>query len=421
MSREENNLIAGLDIGSSSVRIAVGNIIERDGEPSILQILGAAEAPSEGVNKGVITSIEDVVSAISSCLEQAERMVGVPLDSVWAGISSAQVMTQNSHGYIVVSKADNEITEQDVERALESSKSISTPLNYEILHVSPRSFSVDGQAGIKVPVGMTGVRLEVDTKIILGQSSQIKNLTRAIWRTGLQIDDLVLSILADSNLLLTGRQKDLGVVLVNLGGQTTSLTVYEEGDLLAVAVLPVGSVHITNDLAVGLRSPVEVMEKLKIQYGDCSAESLGRRGTVNLNELGSETHEVFKLSDVNAIIHARVEEIMYLIDKELKKIQRSGLLPAGVVFTGAGAKLAGLVDAAKRNLRLPATIGYPSGLISATDKINDPGFSTAIGLVKWGSDMFGYDKRLGNGWWSSLKNIFKFKHKIQKTISSLIP
>lgn len=421
MSRDENNLIAGLDIGSSAVRIAVSNMVEREGEPPVLQILGAAEVPSEGVSKGVITSIEDVVSSISSCLEQAERMVGVPLDSVWAGISSAQIMTQNSHGYIIVSKADNEITEQDMDRALESSKSVSTPLNYEILHVSPRSFCVDGQSGIKMPVGMTGVRLEVDTKIILGQSSQIKNLTRAIWRTGLQIDDLVLSIIADANLLLTNRQKDLGVVLVNLGGQTTSLAVYEEGDLLHVTVLPVGSAHITNDLAVGLRSPVDVVEKLKIQYGDCSSEVLGRRGTIDLNELGSETHEVFKLRDVNSIIHARVEEIMFLIDKELKKIQRSGLLPAGVVFTGAGAKLAGLVDAAKRNLRLPATIGYPSGLMSATDKINDSGFSTAIGLVKWGGDMLGYDKRLGSGWWNSLKNSFKLKHKLQKTISSLIP
>lgn len=421
MSREENNLIAGLDIGSSFVRIAVGNMVERGEEPPVLQILGAAEVQSDGVNKGVITNIENVVSSISACLEQAERMVGVPIESVWTGLSSAQVLTQNSHGYIVVSKADNEITEQDVERVLESSKSISTPLNYEILHVSPRNFSVDGQTGIKAPVGMTGVRLEVDTKIILGQSSQIKNLTKAIWRAGVEIDDLVLSIIADAGLLLTSRQKDLGVVLVNLGGHSTSMAVYEEGDLLSVNFLPVGSAHITNDLAVGLRSPVDIVEKVKIQYGDCSAEAQTRRGNVDLSEFGSESREIFKLSDVNSIIHARVEEIMYLIDKELKKIQRSGLLPAGVIFTGAGAKLPGLVDAAKRNLRLPAAIGYPSGLVSATEKINDPGFSTAIGLVKWGSDMLGYDRKIKSGGWTGLKNIFGFKRKLQKTISSLIP
>ncbi|MDD2758189.1 MAG: cell division protein FtsA [Patescibacteria group bacterium] len=423
MSRDQFRVIAGLDIGSSNVRIAIGKAVGGDIEDGALQILGLTEVPSEGVNKGVITSIEDVVSSVSSCLEQAERIIGIPVENVWAGISGAQIMVQNSHGYVAVSKADNEITPTDVERALESSKSVSTPLNYEILHVSPRSYNVDGQTGIKDPVGMTGMRLEVDTKIILGQSSQIKNLTRAIYRAGLEIDDLVLSILASANLLLTERQKDLGVVLVNIGGQTTSLAVYEEGDLLHTAVLPIGSAHITNDLAVGLRVAVEVVEKLKIEYGSCSVDAREKKNEIDLFDLGALDHDLFKARDISSIIQARVEEIMYLVDQELKKVQRSGLLPAGVVLTGAGAKLPGIVDEAKKNLRLPASIGHPFGLMSSADQINDPGYSTAIGLVKWGSEMFNIGERRdgGSDIWGAIKKTFGIKNKLRKTINSLIP
>lgn len=422
MAREGNNLLVGLDIGSSAVKIAVGSFADRGPDAGLVQILGAASSPSEGVGKGVITSIEEVVSSVSACLEEAERLVGAPLNGVFAGLAGTQILTQNSRGYVVVSKADNEITEQDVDRAMESSKSVSTPMNYEILHASSRSFSVDGQSGIKDPVGMTGVRLEVDAKLILGQSAQIKNLTRAIYRAGLDINGLVLSTLADAELLLTDRQRDLGAVLVNIGGQTTSLAVYEEGDLLHTSVLPVGSAHITNDLAVGLRSPVELMEKLKIQYGDCSAEGLARRDEVDLAEFGAAERESYKLKDINTIILARVEEIMYLVDKELKKVQRSGLLPAGAVLTGGGAKLPGLVEAAKKQLRLPAAIGWPSGLMSASDKINDPAFHTAIGLVKWGAEAGGGGTyRRGRGLIDSLRDALHFRGRLKKTISSLIP
>ena len=414
------NLIAGLDIGSAAIKIAVANFARRGPDAGVLQLLGVVSSPSEGVGKGAITSIEDVVSSVSACLEKAEQVVSQPIENVWAGFSSAQLMTQNSHGYVIVSKADNEITAQDVERALDSSKSISTPLNYEILHVSPRSFNVDGQLGIKDPVGMTGIRLEVDSKIILGQSSQIKNLTRAIYRAGLEIDDLVVSVVADAGLLLSAKQKELGVVLINLGSQTTSLAVYEEGDLLHLAVIPVGSAHITNDLAVGLRSPLEVVERLKLEVGDCSTEAVNRRGEINLAEFGAPEREIFKLKDVATIVQARVDEIMYLVDKELKKVQRGGMLPAGAILTGGGAKLPGLVEAAKRNLRLPASLGAPSGLVSASDGINDPAFSTAIGLVKWGSEAVGGHGDEGDVW-KKLKNSFRFKGRWQRTINMLIP
>jgi len=386
MRKTAQNLLAGLDIGASSVRLAVGNLILHKQGLAEVQTLGCAETPSEGINKGIITNIEDVVSSISSCLEQAEHIAGTPIESVFAGVPGAQILIQNSRGYAIVSKADNEITESDKWRAIESSKSVATPLNYEVLHVTPRSFIVDGQGGIKEPVGMTGVRLEVDTKIILGQSSQIKNLTRAIYRTGIDIDGMVLSLIAVADTVLSPKQKDLGVVLVNIGATTTSVIVYEEGELLHLAVIPIGGVHITNDLAVGLRNHMEVIEKLKVEYGNCTSEAMSSKSEFDLFDFGSLEHDKIKEKEMAMIISARVEEIMSLIDKELKKIGKSGMLPAGAVFIGGSAKLPGILEIARKYLRLPSALGLPHGLISATDKINDPAYTTAISLVKWGAD-----------------------------------
>lgn len=386
MRKNLQNLLVGLDIGSQAVRLAVGNLILHKKGLSEIQILGCVETPSEGINKGIITNIEDVVSSISSCLELAEHITGNPIESVFVGVPGAQIIVQNSRGYAVVSKADNEITESDKWRAIESSKSVATPLNYEVLHVTPRSFMVDGQNGIKEPVGMTGVRLEVDTKILLGQSSQIKNLTRAVYRTGIDIDGMILSLIAAADTVLGQKQKELGVALINIGATTTSLIVYEDGELLHLAVIPIGGMHITNDLAVGLRNHVDVVEKLKVEYGNCTSESLSGKGEYDLFEFGSLEHDKIKEKEMAMIIAARVEEIMFLIDKELKKIGKSGMLPAGAVFIGGTSKLPGILEISRKYLRLPASLGLPHGLISATDKINDPSYATAISLVKWGAD-----------------------------------
>ncbi len=389
MKRGQDNLITGLDIGSSANRIVVGQLVARNegGQEVELQILGAAEVPSEGVNRSVINSIEDVVSSISACLERAERMVGAPIDTAWVGISGSHILSQTSKGVVAVSKADSEITEEDVARAIEASRAIATPLNYEVLHVLPKSFSVDGQTGIKDPVGMTGIRLEVDTQIILGSSSQIKNLTKAVYRAGLDIEDLVLSIIATAEAVTTTRQKELGVLVVNFGAATTSLAVFEEGDLLHTAILPLGSQHITNDIAVGLRTSIDIAEAVKISEGDCFAATISKREELDLYEVGAPEHELVRKQYLIEIIQARMEEILQKINQELKRSGREGLLPAGVVFTGGGSKLPGLVDLAKKILRLPATLGYSLNVMSVTDKVNDLGFATGIGLVKWGSMM----------------------------------
>ena len=417
MKHGQGNLIGGLDIGSNSVRMVVGQLLGKENGNLELQILGAAESPSEGVQKGVVSSIEDVVSSISSCLERVERMVGVPIDSVWVGISGLHILSQGSKGVVAVSKANSEITEEDVSRAIEAARSIATPLNYEVLHVLPRHYTVDGQTGIKDPTSMTGVRLEVDTQIILGSSSQIKNLTRAVYRAGLDIEDLVLFILATAEVVVTKRQKELGVMVVNLGGTTTGMAVFEEGELIHTAIIPLGSQNITNDIAMGLRIPPEdIAERVKIEYGSCNPDLTSKKEDIDLFDVGAPDHQVIKKKFLSEIISARVEEILQKVDDELRKIQRSGLLPAGVVFTGAGAKIPGLVELAKKVLRLPANLGYPLNVVSVTDKVNDLGFATAVGLVKWGSEMQGTQNRK-----SSAKSISAVSGQFKKWLKALIP
>lgn len=425
MKKDIHNLIAGLDIGSSTVRLAVGQLIAHDDEGADveLQVLGAVEVPAKGVQRGLVNSIDDVVSSISACLENAERLVGVPIDSVWVGIAGLHILSQVSKGVVAVSKADNEITEEDVARSIEASRAIATPLNYEVLHVLPKSFGIDGQNKVKDPVGMTGIRLEVDTQIILGSSSHIKNLTKAIYRTGLNIEDLVLSILATAEAVVTDRQKDSGVLVANIGMSSTSLVVFEEGDIIHSATIPLGSEHITNDLAIGLRTTIDLAEEVKVRFADCLPQLVSKRDEIDLFELGAPVHEVVKKQYISEITEARVEEILQKIDQELVRIKRSGLLPAGVFFTGGGAKLPGLVELAKKKLRLPATLGYPLNVLSVTDKVNDLSFATAVGLVKWGS--MAQKTTRGGGMRSHARGAFRSvgtaSNQIKKWFKALIP
>jgi len=413
------NIITGLDIGSSHVRIAVG---QKDSPEAKLRIIGAAEVPSQGINKGVITSIEDANNSIAACLEKAERMVGIPLEQAWVGISGPNILSQQSKGVVAVSKVDGEIREEDVERAIEAARTVVSPPNYEILHVIPRTFTVDGQESIKDPIGMNGVRLEVDTHIIQGLSSQIKNLTKCVYKTGLDIEDLVFSVLACSETVVNQRQKELGVAVVNIGSSTTSLIVFEEGDILHTAVLPVGSDHITSDIAIGLRISIDTAEKIKIEHGSCVAKEINKKEEIDLSELGGGEEGTASLRYIAEIIEARTEEIFEKIDLELNKIERSGLLPSGIVLSGAGAKLPGLVELTKRKLRLPASLGAPKEMSSAIDKINDLSFTTAVGLVLWGGQVLSQQK--GNRFSrvvSRFKSVDKATEQIKKWFKTFMP
>lgn len=414
------SLIVGLDVGSSAIRIAVAQRASGEGDGG-LQIVGAIEVPAAGISKGTISSIEDATSAVSACMEKAERMLGAPLERAWVGISGSHILTEESRGVVAVGKPDGEITEEDVERAIEAARTVATPLNYEILHVIPKSFTVDGQSGIKDPVGMTGIRLEVEAQIIQGLTSQIKNLTKCIYRTGFDIEDLVLSILATSEAVTTPRQKELGVAVVNMGGSTTSYAVFEEGDLLSTGVIPIGSDHITADIAIGLRTSIDVAERVKIEHGTVLPKELTKKEEINLEELGGETETVSR-KYVAEIIAARVEELFERIDRELKKIGRSGMLPSGVIFSGGGAKLTGLTEFAKQKLRLPASLGYPGGVSSVLDRVSDLAFSTAVGLAVWGGEMErARGKSGGLSKLVSLRGINRVLGNMKRMFKSLIP
>lgn len=392
-----DEIYAGLDIGSHAIRVAVGKAVPSPGGKDQMHVIGAIEVPSSGISKGTVTNLDEAVSSVSKALEQAERLTGVPVSNAWVGISGSHIIAQESRGVVGVSRSDGDIKEEDVERAIEAARTVATPTNYEIIHVIPKSFIVDGQRGIKDPVGMNGIRLEVDALIIEGLSSQIRTLTKCVYRTGLDIEDLVFSILATSEAVVTDRQKELGVCVVNVGASTTSLAVFEEGDVRHTAVLPVGGDHVTSDIAIGLRTSIEVAEQVKLRYGTCVPEDVNKKEEINLRELGALEDELVSRRFVAEIAEARVQEIFEMVDKELQKVDRAGMLPSGVVLTGGASKLTGMLDAAKANVRLPASIGSPIGISSVIDQAIDPAFATAIGLMLWGRHIRGSDEGGGFG------------------------
>ena len=384
-------IIAGLDIGSTEIRLVVGQRVLTDTGDK-LQIIGAVSSPASGINKGVINSIEDATSSISACLEKAERLIGVAVNDVWIGINGPNLKCERSRGVVAVSRSDSEINQEDVNRAIEAAQALSVPQNYDILHVIPVEFKVDNQEFVKNPVGMTGVRLEVETLIIQNLTSQIKNFTKAIDHAGLNIEDLVFSALATSSVVLEPKQKELGVALVNIGASTTSIALFEEGELLHTAVLPIGSSHITSDIAIGLRCPITLAEKVKIKYGNAKASQFNKKDEVDIVDLINEENlsddtTVISRRYVAEIIEARVEEILEKVDQEFKKIDRSGMLPAGAVLVGGGSKLIDIVDTAKRVLRLPVSLGSNKNIATVIDKVNDLEYLTALGLVTWGDQL----------------------------------
>ncbi len=375
-------VIASLDIGSSKIRTVVGTLEEKSQVPNII---GVGIAPSTGLRKGNVIDVEETISSISSSLEDSERMAGEPINHVFLGLGGNHIESINSKGVIAVSHAGNEITEEDVDRVLEAAQAVSIPSNRRILRIIPKSFTVDEQKGIKYPVGMTGIRLEVDAHIITGLVPSVKNIEKCVLQAGVDIDDIIPSCLASAEAVLSKRQKELGVVVVDIGCGGTSVSVFEEGTTLHTAVIPVGGENVTNDIAIGLRTSVDTAEKIKIEYGTCNPSDVNDREIIDLSLVSKiDTQKVSKKL-MAEIIQARYSEIFILIKDELAKIHRDGMLPAGVVLTGAAVKMPGTIDLARETLNLPVQIGFPQNFDGVVDKIDDPAYATAIGLILWGS------------------------------------
>lgn len=379
MAREQ--YLVGIDLGSSMVRVVV---VKHDREAAQLLIMGVGESSMEGMRKGVITDVEEAVASLSRALDGAERVSGVPIERAFVSINGAHISSQSSRGVIAVSRADGEITADDMARVVNAAQAISLPNNREVLHVLPQDYVVDGQERIHDPVGMTGVRLEVDAHIVEGSAPFIKNVAKVVNQAGVHIDDFVFSPLAAAAAVLSKRQRELGVVLVDVGAGTTSLAVYEENVLLSTAVLPLGASHITNDVAIGLRTSIDIAEELKKQHGSALPDTIKQsERIVTASEEDAEEESVSR-HEVSTIIRARLDEIFGLVDRELKNINRSGLLPAGVVLTGGGAELVGVVDVAKKKLKLPARIGLPEGFGGISERVQGPAYAVVLGLIRWG-------------------------------------
>ncbi len=383
----KSRLIAGLDIGSSKIRTVVCTLEEKGAVPNVI---GVGVAPSFGLRKGSVIDVEETINSISSSLEDAERMAGEPIHHVFLGIGGTHLASQDSKGVIAVSHSGNEITEDDVDRVLEAAQAVSIPSNRRILRIIPKSFTVDEQKGIKYPVGMTGIRLEVEAHLITGLAPAVKNIEKCVHQAGVDIDDIIPSGLAASESVLSKRQKELGVVVIDIGCGGTSVSVFEEGTTLYTSVIPVGGENVTNDIAIGLRTSIDTAEKIKIEYGSCIPEDVNDRETIDLSLLSKIDTQTVSKKQLSEIIQARYHEIFCMVKDDLAKISRDGMLPAGAILTGAATKIPGAVDLARDTLNLPVQIGFPQNFEGVVDKIDDPSYATAIGLAIWGARFEGH-------------------------------
>lgn len=390
--------ISLLDIGSSNTRCVIAQIGCDEDKP---RIIGVGSVASVGMRKGVVVDLEEISSSIKAAVEMATRMAGFHPESVFVSVGGTHLVYSDTRGVIAIGRADGEVEKEDVERVAQAAQAVSLNNNYELLHIIPRKFILDDQAGIEDPLGMSGVRLEMKGTLVSGFSPHLKNIGKALQNLGIEVAGYIVGSLASAKASLNKRQEELGVALLDIGGGTTSLVVYEEREMIHMAVLPVGGGHITNDIAIGLRTSVETAEKIKIEFGSTLPNEIDKKEQINLAEFDSKEEGSVSRKHVAEIIEARAEEIFFLVEKELKKIHRSALLPAGVVLVGGTAKLHGMVDLAKRVLKLPAQTGFPVELSGLIDKTDDPAFSATIGMLLWVIDEQGVvekkDVASGNG------------------------
>lgn len=382
--------LACIDVGSSKI---VTLIAAPSQETEILHVIGAAAAESKGIKKSQIVDIEDAIGAITESVESAERMAGMSVSQAYVNVSGSHIGSKNSTGVVAVAQPEGEIDGQDIARVIEAARAVSLPTGQEIIHVLPRSYKVDAQEGIKDPVGMSGVRLESETHIIVGSSGAIKNLGKCIMDIGVNMAGNVFSGLASSESVLTDTEKELGVVLVDIGGGTTAIAVWIDGSLSHSAVLPIGAKNVTNDLAIGMRASLDVAEKVKCYLGQKKRVAENPEGgdekdkkdedEIDLSKLSipGETAKVSRKTLVEGIIRPRLQEIFSMVGMELKNSGFGGQTPAGVVLAGGGAKTVGIEAVCKRVLSLPVRIGYPHTLTGLVDEIHDPAYATAEGLI----------------------------------------
>lgn len=373
-------VIVGVDVGTTKVCALIGEV----DEDNALTVVGVGVAPAMGLRKGVVVDIDEAAASIKSALEKTERISGYKIGTALVGIAGGHINSQNSHGIVAISPQLHEVTQSDVDRAIDAARAVAVPHNREVLHVIPREYIVDGEEGIKDPLGMSGYRLEVVTHIVTGAMASIHNLEKCVQRTGIEIDDMVLEPMASGEAVLSAAERDLGVALVDIGGGTTDVAIYVNGGIYHTGVLPIGGNHLTNDIAVGLRAPFTVAEEMKIMHGCAVASKVKDDAMLDMVTFENASGEKVSRRFLCEILEARAREMMALVAEEIKKSGYRGVLPAGVVLTGGSSQLSDLGELGRNVLQLPVRLGRPEHIAGLTDDVSGPAYATSVGLLLWG-------------------------------------
>jgi len=372
------NIVVGLDIGTTKICAVVGEVTDKD-----INIIGIGTHPSIGLRKGVVVNIESTVDSIKKAVEEAELMAGCEISSVYAGIAGGHITGFNSRG--IVGIKGPEVTQQDIERVIDAARAVAIPMDREVIHVLPQEYIVDEQAGIQNPIGMAGVRLEAKIHIVTGAVTSAHNIVKCANRSGLDVCDIVLEALASGEAVLTDEEKELGAVLLDLGGGTTDLAVFSGKNIKHTFVLALGGNNLTNDIAVGLRAPLPEAEKIKIKYGSCVAKNIGSDEMIEVPGMGGRTPRKLSRQILGEILEPRMEEIFTLIKREIYRAEMENQIPSGIVLTGGSALLNDVTEIAESVFNLPTRLGKPMGIGGLVDVVNNPMYATGVGLVIYGA------------------------------------
>jgi cell division protein FtsA len=404
--KEDKNLIVGLDIGTSKVVVIVGEV-RPDGT---IDVVGLGSQPSRGLKKGVVVNIESTVQSIQRAVDEAERMAGCRIHSVYTGISGSHIRGLNSHGVTAIK--NQEVAPEDVERVIEAARVVAIPADQQILHILPQEFIIDSQEGIQDPVGMSGVRLEARAHIVTGAVSAAQNIVKCVQRCGLEVDDIILQQLASSRAVLTQDERELGVCLLDIGGGTTDLAVFTHGAISHTAVIPIAGDQVTNDIAVAFRTPTQSAEEIKIRHACCLKQLARPAERIDVASVGDRAARSLSRYELAEVVEPRYEEFFEMAQAQLQRSGFESLIAAGVVLTGGGSRMEGVVELAEDILHMPVRLGLPHDVTGLQDVVRNPLYSTAVGLLLFGNENRpvkpGPVSRAGRkGLWARMKNWFQ--------------
>ncbi len=405
--KPDQNLIVALDVGTSKIAALVGQISE-DGQ---IEVIGFGSHPSNGLRRGVVVNIESTVQSMQRAIEEAELMAGCQISSAYTGIAGSHIRSLNSHGIVAI--RDREVNQSDVERVIDAAKALAIPADQRILHIIPQEFIIDAQEGVREPVGMSGVRLEAKVHIVTGAVSAAQNISKCVRRCGLEVSDIVLEQLASSHSVLTDDEKELGVCMVDMGGGTTDIAIFTEGAIRHTGVIPIAGDHVTSDIAVALRTPMQYAEQIKIKYASVSSDLPDSQEGIQVPSVAKRPPKQIHKNDLALVVKARYEELFALVLAELRRSGFEDLIAAGIVLTGGASKVHGCLELAEKIFQMPVRLGVPQNVRGLVDVRDNPAYATGVGLLLYGHAQqsgvsTGFDlDRSEAGLWSRMRKWFQ--------------